>query len=78
MENNYAVIEELLTQKADYQARLKLLPYDGTPEVKELNGNKYIYIRKRVASRLTSEYADVYSDELYQLLLRNAREARDL
>lgn len=78
MENNYAVIEELLTQKADYQARLKLLPYDGTPEVKELNGNKYIYIRKRVASRLTSEYADVYSDELYQLLLRNAREAREL
>lgn len=78
MENNYAVIEELLTQKADYQARLNLLSYDGTPEIKERNGKKYIYIRKRVASRLTSEYADVYSDELYQLLLRNAREAREL
>ncbi|MGN0638242.1 MAG: Fic family protein [Huintestinicola sp.] len=78
MENNYTVIEDLLTRKADLQARLNLLPYDGTPEIKELSGKKYIYIRKRVASRLTSEYADVYSDELYQLLLRNAREAREL
>ncbi|MBQ8469943.1 MAG: Fic family protein, partial [Clostridia bacterium] len=29
-------------------------------------------------SRLTSTYVDVYSDDLYDLLLRNAREAREL
>lgn len=78
MKNNYLNIQELLRRRADYQARLNLLPYDGSPEVKEQNGNRYIYIRKRVGGRLTSEYVDVYSDELYQLLLRNAKEAREL
>ena len=76
--NNYPEIRELLQQKADYQARLNLLPYDGSPEIKEQGGKQYLYIRKRIASRLTSEYVDVYSDTLYQTLLRNAREAREL
>lgn len=78
MAANYLEIQDLLQQRADYQARLNLLPYDGTPEVKEQGGNKYLYIRKRIAGKLTSAYVDVYSDELYQMLLRNAREAREL
>lgn len=77
MNNTYPQIQELLHQKADLQARLNLLPYDGSPEIKERDGKKYLYIRKRVASRLTSTYVDTYSDELYQLLLRNARDARE-
>ena len=77
MNNNYPQIQELLHQKADLQARLNLLPYDGSPEIKERDGKKYLYIRKRVASRLTSTYVDTYSAELYQLLLRNARDARE-
>ena len=78
MENNYSKIQELLHQKADYQARLNLIPYDGTPEIKDREGQKYLYVRKRVGSRLTSTYVDAYSDELYQLLLRNTKEAREL
>ena len=78
MENTYSKIQELLHQKADFQARLNLIPYDGNPEIKDRDGQKYLYIRKRVGSRLTSTYVDNYSDELYQLLLRNAREAKDL
>lgn len=78
MENTYTKIQELLHQKADLQARLNLIPYDGNPEIKDRNGEKYLYIRKRVGSRLTSTYVDNYSDALYQLLLRNAREAKDL
>lgn len=78
MAANFIEIQELLQQRADYQARLKLMPYDGTPEIKEQGSSKYLYIRKRVAGKLTSTYVDVYSDELYQLLLRNAREAREL
>lgn len=78
MNNNYPQIQELLHQKADFQARLKLLPYDGNPEIKERDSKKYLYIRKRVGSRLSSTYVDAYSDELYQLLLRNARDAREL
>ena len=75
---NYSEIQELLQQKADIQARLNLIPYDGNPEIKESNGSKYLYMRKRVAGKLTSTYVDVYSDELYQLLLRNAKERKDL
>lgn len=78
MENNYPQIRELLQQKADLQARLNLLPYDGTPEIKDRDGKKYLYIRKRIASRLTSEYVDVYSETLYRSMLRFAREAREL
>lgn len=78
MDNDYLRKQELLHQRADYQARMNLLPYDGSPEIKEQNGKKYIYIRKRIGSRLTSKYVDSYSDVLYQLLLRNAREAREI
>ena len=76
MNNNYPQIQELLHQKADYQARLNLLPYDGTPEIKEDGGKKYLYVRKRIGSRLSSTYVDVYSDTLYHLLLRNSRYAK--
>lgn len=75
---NYSEIQELLQQRADVQARLNLMPYDGNPEIKEVSGTKYLYIRKRVAGKLTSTYVDVYSDELYQILLRNAKERKDL
>ena len=78
MAANFVEIQEFLQQRADYQARLNLMPYDGTPEIKEQGGSKYLYMRKRIAGKLTSTYVDVYSDELYQLLLRNARETREL
>ena len=75
---NYSEIQELLQQRADIQARLNLMPYDGNPEIKEVSGAKYLYIRKRVAGKLTSTYIDIYSDELYQILLRNAKERKEL
>lgn len=78
MDSNFNVIQQLLQERADYQARLNLIPYDGSPEVKENSSGKYLYIRKRVNGRLTSTYVDVYSDDLYQLLLRNTKEAREL
>jgi len=71
-------IQSLLQDKADIQARINLIPYDGNPEIKENASGKYLYIRKRVGSRLTSTYVDLYSDELYQLLLRNAKELKEL
>ena len=78
MSENFDEIRLLLQKKAEYQARLNLLPYDGTPEVKAQSGSKYIYLRKRVGSRLTSTYVGAYSDDLYQLLLRNAKESKEL
>ena len=76
--NTLVQIQELLKEKADCQARLKLMPYDGSPEIKEQSGKQYLYVRKRIAGKLTSTYVNAYSDELYQLLLRNARDARAL
>ena len=76
--NTFDEIQSLLQDKADIQARINLIPYDGNPEIKENASGKYLYIRKRVGSRLTSTYVDVYSDELYQLLLRNAKELKEL
>ena len=78
MNYEYMEIQELLQQRADLQARLKLLPYEGTPEIKENNSGKYLYVRKRVSGKLTSTYVDVFSDELYAALLRYTKEAREL
>ncbi|MDD7390400.1 MAG: Fic family protein [Lachnospiraceae bacterium] len=76
--NEFDEIQKLLQDKADCQARINLIPYDGSPEIKENASGKYLYIRKRIGSRLTSTYVDVYSEDLYQLLLRNAKELREL
>ena len=54
------------------------MPYDGTPEIKERGNEKYLYVRKRVAGKQTSTYVGAYTEELYNLLLRNAREAREI
>jgi len=71
-------IQTLLRERGDLNARLSLIPYEGTPEIKEVNGQTYLYTRKRVGSRVTSTYVGVYSEGLHQLLLRNTREAREL
>ena len=77
-EYDFERIRELLHQKADLNARLRLIPYEGTPEVKSKGAGRYLYMRRRVAGKLTSTYVDIYSEELHQLLLRNAAEAREL
>ena len=74
----YSEIQELLRSRADLNARLSLMPYDGTPEIKERGDGKYLYVRKRAAGKLTSTYVGAYTEELYNLLLRNAREAREI
>ncbi len=76
--DNFDKIQELLRKKSDLQARLKLIPYTGTVEIKENKSGKYLYMRKRELGKLTSLYVDRYSDELYQTLLRYSKEAREL
>lgn len=78
MSNEFNRIQELLNKKTEVEVRLKLLSYDGTPEIKTIDGNKFLYVRKRVARKLTSTYVGVYSDDLYNLLLRNNNEAKGL
>ena len=78
MENTVIQIQELLNRRAELQARLNLLPYDGTPEIKTISGKKYLYIRKRELEKIKSTYVGEYSEELYNVLLRNNVEAKSL
>lgn len=78
MAAKYNEIQELLRSRADLNARLNLMSHDGTPEIKKRGNEKYLYVRKRVAGKQTSTYVGAYTEELYNLLLRNAREAREI
>lgn len=78
MGNNFEMIQELLRTKAEYQARLNLIPYDGVVEIKEVSDKKYLYIRKREAGRKTSTYVGPYSEELHQVLLKSIKDAKEI
>lgn len=78
MDSTFEMIQNLLRTRAELQARLQLIPYEGTVEIKEQNEKKYLYIRKREAGKIKSTYVGVYSEELHLLLLRSVKEAREL
>lgn len=77
MSVQYNEIQESLRKRAVLNARLSLMPYDGTPEIKERGDRKYLYVRKRVIGKQTSTYVGIYTEELYNLL-RNAKEIREI
>lgn len=77
MTNMYR-IQELLRAKASAEAELKLIPYSGTPEIKENASGKYLYMRKRELGKVKSVYVDKYSQELYDTLLRYSKRSREL
>lgn len=74
----YEKIQMLLNEQAERRAKIRLIPFDGSIEVKEISGAKYLYARKREGGKHTSTYLDVYSDERYEMLSRQARELRTL
>ena len=78
MNNNFMIIQDLLHTKAEYLARLNLIPYDGSVDVKENSGKKYLYVRKRISGKSTSTYVGPYSQELHQTLLKGVKDAREL
>jgi len=55
-----------------------MIPYDGSPEIKKNESGKYLYVRKRIGSRLTSSYVGIYTDDLYKILIRDSKELRKL
>ena len=42
MQNTFETIQNLLRTKAEYQARLNLIPYEGSIDIKENSGKKYL------------------------------------
>ena len=71
-------IQKLLNEQAECRAKIKLIPFDGSIEVKEISGEKYLYARKREGGKNTSTYIDIYSEERYETLTRQAVELRSL
>jgi len=78
MINRFELIQDLLRSKAECQARLNLIPYDGTIEIKEIGAKKYLYIRKRNNGKVSSTYVGPYSEELHQVLLKSIKDAREI
>jgi prophage maintenance system killer protein len=76
--SNIEQTQSLLKSRADIKTRLDLFPFKGTPEVKEINEKKYLYVRRRVLNKVTSKYVGPYSEELHNLLLRNNEEQKRL
>ena len=77
MDKLYLEIQILLQQRAEITARLNLIPYDGSIEIKDRDEKKYIYIRKRVLGRYTSTYIDSYSDELFASISKLLKDAKE-
>ena len=44
-------ITELLQKRAELSAKLSLIPYEGSIEIKTRNNNKYIYLRKKTLNK---------------------------
>lgn len=76
--SDFEKIRTLLNEKADLQAQIKLNIFDGNIEIKNINDEKYIYVRKREAGRNKSKYIDKYSDDLYALALNQSQQMRSL
>lgn len=74
--NDFEQIQKLLSEKGDLQARISTSAFDGSIEVKLLNGEQYIYIRKKIAGKNTSTYLDKFSEELYAFAVRQAQQLR--
>ena len=76
--SSFEQMQKLLTQKAELQAKIRTIPFDGSVEVKTVNAEKYIYVRKREAGKYRSSYIDKYSEELYNLAVSGSLQVREL
>jgi len=71
-------VEMLLKEKSNIENELKSFNFKGYPEVKELNGKKYIYLRYKKYDRLSSKYAGVYSEQTFNELKDISNNVREL
>lgn len=72
------IMQKLLKDKADIHAKLKVSIFDGSIEVKTINNEKYIYVRKREAGKYKSTYIDKFSEELYAMAVSQSQQLRAL
>ena len=70
-------IVSLVQEKQILEQRLASLVY-GAVEIREVENKKYIYVHYREDGIALTKYIDEYSDELYNLILKNNIEAKEL
>lgn len=70
-------IFDLLQNKQLLEHELQSLAY-GSVEIRENDSNKYIYVHYREDGVVLTKYAGEYSDELYNLVLKNSIKAKGL
>jgi len=73
---NIEQIHKLLNDKADLQAQINISAFDGSIEIKTINDERYIYVRKREAGKYKSAYIDKYSEELYAMAVNQSLQIR--
>ncbi len=61
----FDLLQELLAKKAELAAKIRTVPFDGSIEVKTVNNEQYIYVRKKEAGKYKSTYVDKYSLDFY-------------
>ena len=76
--NNIETIQNLIETTKELELRLNLLPYNGTPEIKDINNKKYLYVRKRLLNKVKSTYVGIYTLELYNILVKNNEERKSI
>jgi len=74
--SNIEMIQKLLHDKADLQAQVNISSFDGSIEIKNINNEKYIYVRKREAGKYKSTYIDKFSEELYAMAVNQSQHIR--
>lgn len=73
---NIEEMQRLLNEKAELQAQINVSVFDGSVEIKTVNNQKYIYVRKREAGKYKSIYIDKYSEELYAMAINQSQQIR--
>lgn len=77
MNNTFSNMQELLKKRAELNSKLKLIHYEGSIEIKDRNGEKYIYTRKKVLGKYTSTYIGPYDDDLFAAISKLLIEAKE-
>ena len=70
-------IMNLLQSKQVLEHELQSLAY-GSVEIRENESNKYIYVHYREDGVSLTRYVGEYSEELYNLVLKNSIKAKEL
>lgn len=69
-------IAALIQRREELERQLSALPYDGTTEIKDNGGRRYVYVRKKLGTKLTTTYVGLYSEELAQQVRRITAESK--